>query len=768
MSLRRNILAGSLGMFWAAAVFGMPLPMLMESLGASGILIGLLTTVRQLAMLAQIPGAFIAEHLTSRRAYWATLTIAHRLVWFLPAFLPLIYPSSPAFLPLLIVATVALSDVLANSSSAAWFSWMSDLVPSKTSGQFWGLRHSWVTGTNLVAMALYGTVLDFFPSPADPGGSFTGFAWVFSLAAIFGTLDIYIHLKVKEPHTVPLDHRNISFQRITAAFESADFRQLTWSAGMWNFAVGLIGAFSAVYLKRSFQASYTQLAIIGICAALGALTSGALIGRLIDRVGARPLMVFSLAAASATSLPWFLLSTESITLFDRFVLPQPVVVAALASIGGGIAYSGVVLCQMRLLTALCPTKGRTMAMAVHLSLVGLLASMGPALGGLIMDWFDAHPMAITLPLGAPLEFFQVLVVLHIVIVTCCAIPLALKIRFQKGDLEVGSVARILLLNPLQAVRNMYNLNIIASPRTPKDKARAVRSMGESRSPLAVRDLIANLDDPSSEVQEQALIALGAVGTDHAVEALLQYFEDPASEHRALAARALGETGDSRAAKALLKTLRSTDRELNMESARALGMLGHDEATPVLMELFRSSTDDKMTASIVSALGHLQKDEALPGFFELLLVTKNPVLKRTLGIAIGDILGEPNGFYRVLVGESRAPGSEMERLCVQMRRTVRRLLAEQAGEKLALQGLEQLIELFENGELYRSAQTLERLYSTIWEGLEARGLSTGRMHLPGSYIRSLATLGPADMRDPNDVLLATYLLVQTCPVHPLAR
>ena len=69
-------------MMWAATALGMATTMFMECNGASGVMIGMIVTVQQLAMATQIPAALFAERLTARKKYWAILTIIQRVMWF--------------------------------------------------------------------------------------------------------------------------------------------------------------------------------------------------------------------------------------------------------------------------------------------------------------------------------------------------------------------------------------------------------------------------------------------------------------------------------------------------------------------------------------------------------------------------------------------------------------------------------------------------------------------------------------------------------------
>ena len=94
-----------------------------------------------------------------------------------------------------------------------------------------------------------------------------------------------------------------------------------------------------------------------------------------------------------------------------------------ASVFIGGCYSGVLLCQFRLSQMHTPLEGRTVFMAVHWSLVGLIASFGPIIAGTIKDHFPTSWAGFTLPFGTPFSYFQVIILLHAMIIWLIAVPL---------------------------------------------------------------------------------------------------------------------------------------------------------------------------------------------------------------------------------------------------------------------------------------------------------------------------------------------------------
>ena len=515
--LRLNIIAGALGNVWVATALGIPFTMLLQALNASGVIIGLATTVQQVAMIVQIPAALLADRFKSRKNLWAWSVIPHRLLWFIPAVLPLMFADNPKFVAQALVVVVAVSSVLAQGGTACWFSWMTDLVPPNSAGRFWGKRQSLVMLVYLAATWATGYVLDVFPAPGKPGGSYRGFAIVFAIGALLGTLDILVHLGVPEPKPQPSRHELSLWQRITAPWQIRDFRWLSLAMGVWTFGVGMVGSFAVIYLRRDFGVSYLQLSATTIVASIGVILAGVQSGYIIDRLGARTYSILLFLITPLLGAVWFFIRNEPLDFrlpwVGDFVLPQPVVIICLANLAGGALYSSLGLCQLRLLGVVAPQEGRTMAMAVHWTIIGLTGALGPLLGGAVMDWFTQHPVDYTLPTGTPLSFFHILVVLQVLLAWVFCVPMIRRLSIRKGDIPVGEAfPRLWLGNPMRAVRHVYSIYSMSAAVSTDRRADAVRDLGEGRAAIAVSDLIEKLDDASYEVREAA--ATAQIGRAH--------------------------------------------------------------------------------------------------------------------------------------------------------------------------------------------------------------------------------------------------------------
>ena len=422
-----NIAAGAFGTFWVGAAYGMPLPLFLQAVQATGFQLGLMGAVRQFALLAQIPSAFLVERLERRKQFWAAVAMTHRLLWLVPALLPWVWPQGKAWWPVVLIAVLGMSEMLGQACTAPWLSWMADLLPAERAGRFWGVRARLLAVCMVVAALAFGWALDRWNHAPH---ALLGFSLVFAVATVLGTVDVVVHLAVAEPaptRSAP----GISFwKRLATPMRDRDFRRLTLAMGAWTAALALPGYanstpgfFNVVYLQENFGASYTQASWLIIASALGVVIWGPAIGHRIDRYGARGVALFLMAVGPVFTLAWLFASFAWWRLPLVGLVPQPVVLMGAASLVIGGFYAGVQLCQLRLTQVFTGSAGRTVAMAVHWSTVGVIGAFGALAGGWIKDHFPRAWGGVVLPGGVAFSYFHTIILLHVVIAWGIALPL---------------------------------------------------------------------------------------------------------------------------------------------------------------------------------------------------------------------------------------------------------------------------------------------------------------------------------------------------------
>ena len=673
--LRLNFLAGCLGMLWVAVAMNMPYVMLLEALGASGMTQGIAATIGQLAIGAQIPGALFVESLQRRKLFWAVGAIIHRLMWITPAAVAWFMPGEPSAARLIIIMT-SLSSVVANATASGWHSWMADLVPEARRGRFWASRQAVTMSAFLIGIGAAGYALDHIRS--IPGSRpMMGFAVVFAVATVFGLADILVHLAVPEP--VPRRTRLSRgvWSRLIAPMQHPSFRRLALSMGMWVLACGVIGPFGTLYLKRTFAASYTELSIITIAASISTVIAGLGAGYLIDRVGPRPVGAVMMVLGPCFGAVWFLLTDTPVTLHVPFLPPlvtsQAVLLISFSGLLNAGIYSCVGLSHMTMLGAIAPKRGRTLAMAVHWTLIGIMGAAGPMLGGYIVDRFPAGGLSWNLIGGTRVHFIHLLALIHMGVCWLLALPVFMSVRVRREPMGViDAFNRIVLVNPLRFTSGIYHARVITSPVTRDRRARAVEAVGEAGAEIALSDVVARLSDPSIDVREASVHSLGLIGTAPAVEALQRVVSDPHSDMRVQALRALRVYATPVIVPDLVALLSNENVEVAREAARTLGMTRDVRAIPPLLDLLHATRHDAVALAAAEALGKLGDVTAVYGILPRMRTTPHPVFRRAFAVSAGDLMGAPDLFYRVLTREDQSHGSGVADLLDRLRSAIQQI------------------------------------------------------------------------------------------------
>jgi HEAT repeat protein/MFS family permease len=780
--LRFNILAGSIGMLWVVAL-NMPYTMLLDELGANGVLQGLSSTIIQLTLAIQIPGAFFLESLRRRKVAWGVIAIIHRLIWFIPAYVAWLHPAPPIGAHV-VVMVAALSMALGNFAASAWHSWLADLVPEATRGRFWSSRQAWTMSAFLVGMACTGRILDRV-KPVDPGGPLTGFALIFGVAAIFGAIDIAIHLLVPEP-PVKRTPQDVSLaDRLIAPFQHPNFLRLGIAMGLWMFSCTLVGAFGQLYARRVFHATYTELSAWSITASIGTIVAGLAVGHLIDRVGARAFGACMILLAPCFGAAWFLFTDTPL----EFHLPLfgavhtswgMALITVICFFSAGF-YSSVGLAHMSLLASTAPERGRTLAMAVQWTLIGLIGAGGPIVGGYVMDLFPKEGLQMTLLHGTRFHFVHALVILHALTAWFVVLPVFLSIRAKRESIGMlEAFDRIVLVNPLRFASGIYHARVMTSPVTRRRRAQAVEATGESGAEVFVADLAARLSDASADVREAAAQSLGRIGTSDAIEALVRALQDPASDLAVHVLRALRRCADHRATAAVLARLADENQEVVREAARTLGAIGDVTAVPPLLDLLHRTRHEGIAMAAADALGRLDDLTAVYEILPRMRTTASATARRAYAVATADLLGDPDGFYRILSQEEQSHGSGMAPVFARLRSDVARLdtAAGAAAPVRSQQLLASLDRQYEARDIRAAAATafelaLElvtlryglrhgadtRLFLRDLQAQDAR-FGVGAWYLAvlhGAFDRpsGSASLGPA--REMVEIQLAVYIL-----------
>lgn len=302
--LRRMLVAWLFGAAWQTLTTGATLTRYARSLHLSEFGFGLLAAVPFLAAFAQLPAAFLVQRFGHRKRIFVTANLIHRSLWLAIALIPWLLPEDrrPAGL-----VTLMLVSALANHVTApAWYSWLTDLVPARIRGRYFSRRTQAGQIVSLGLTIAVGLALDW-----AEGVSGLALARMLSAllaaAAVCGLVDILYFLRVPDDGPRAQDQRYGVRDLFVEPLRDHSFRRYLLSTAALTFSTGYIAQFSWLYMFDIVKATNTQANLMLITGPqLVALLSIPFWGRMIDRLGRKPVALIATALVVPGGAVWTL------------------------------------------------------------------------------------------------------------------------------------------------------------------------------------------------------------------------------------------------------------------------------------------------------------------------------------------------------------------------------------------------------------------------------------------------------------------------------
>jgi len=343
-------------------------------LGCSPLVIAMLGALPFLAQLVQFPAAWITSRFGSRRTAIACYAVG-RL-----AYLPLI---ALPFLPIgremqraILLAVAGTSAAFVVMGSNAWTAWMGDVVPGTLRGRYFGKRLSLVTVSGAAGVLAAGLLLDVARRGGWEAAALAGLAAAASLA---GAVTIVFLLQHQD---APVDRRraaaHFELRAVVRALRDPAMRPLLRYQLAWNAAIGVASAFFAVHELQNLKMGYALIAAHATAVAAMRVFVSPFWGKLIDRVGAQPVLVLCSFTLPVVPLVWLLLTPGA----SLWPLVLDVILA-------GALWAGHMLAVFELPLAVAPREGRPYYLAAFSTAGGIAFAAASLVGGLLAQSLPA-------------------------------------------------------------------------------------------------------------------------------------------------------------------------------------------------------------------------------------------------------------------------------------------------------------------------------------------------------------------------------------------
>ena len=327
-------------------------------------------TVQQVALIIALPNLWssLSQFFSVQVIYWVggrlkllvRLVLSQATLILCIAMLPLVQVTHRVELLLIFLILAAMCGGLAGP---AWGSLMSDYVPAKKRGQYFGWRNRSVGIVTVASVIAAGLLLNFFHQRYYGAG----FWMIFSLAAAARYCSSYFISRMDEPPHRQDPASDFTFVMFLRRFRESNFLRFVMFSGCLTFATYLAAPFFAVFMLRDLQLSYLTYMALQVCASLAALVALPLWGKHADLVG--NVRVLRLSSFLAALIPIFWLFSQT---------PAYLMVVQMVS---GFAWSGVTLSAGNFIYDAVTPQKRVRCIAYFNVINGVALFFGSSLGG---------------------------------------------------------------------------------------------------------------------------------------------------------------------------------------------------------------------------------------------------------------------------------------------------------------------------------------------------------------------------------------------------
>jgi MFS family permease len=341
-------------------------------------------TVQQVGLVTALPNLLssLSQFCSVRVIYWVggRLKLLVRLVFsqatliLCIAMLPLVQVAHRVELLLILLI---LSGMCGGLAGPAWGSLMSDYVPAKKRGRYFGWRNRIVGAVTVASVVASGLLLNFFHHRYYGAG----FWVIFSLAAAARYFSGYFISCMDEPPHRKDPASDFTFVMFLRRFRESNFLRFVVFSGCLTFSTYLAAPFFAVFMLRDLQLSYLTYMALQVCTSLAAFVALPLWGKHADLVG--NVRVLRLSTFVAALIPIFWLFSQN----PAYLMGVQMV--------SGFAWSGVNLSAGNFIYDAVTPQKRVRCIAYFNVINGVALFFGSSLGGYLASRLPpvfGHPL----------------------------------------------------------------------------------------------------------------------------------------------------------------------------------------------------------------------------------------------------------------------------------------------------------------------------------------------------------------------------------------
>jgi MFS family permease len=369
-------------------------------LGANNFQIGVLAALPFLTMPLQVTTVALVDRLRRRKVIAVTGWFASQSLWVPIALIPLFLDIPGAGAVSALLGLVAVQSLFTAIQNSAWNSWLRDLVPQKTMGEFFARRLRYATiaamGFGLAAAGF----VDFWRDKSSPGSE----AYGYTIAILAGALTLglaspFFRSLMPEPAMPPPSGGRSIFASLADPFQDRNYRVLLLFHFLWHLSIHLAMPFFAVYMLTRLGLPVSAVLGFSVLSQAFNVMFLRVWGPLADRVGNKAVI-----SVSASLLLFVILGWTFTTNPERYFLTIPLLVVL--HMLAGAASAGLNISTGTIGLKMAPQGRATAYLAATSVVANLGAGIGPLIGGRLADYFSVRQLSVALTWTGPESAFR--------------------------------------------------------------------------------------------------------------------------------------------------------------------------------------------------------------------------------------------------------------------------------------------------------------------------------------------------------------------------
>jgi len=219
------------------------------------------------------------------------------LPWALIAILPLILGKGSYILLFFLILLMTISSISNSFTNVSFWSWINDLVPMHIRGRFFSRRATISTIVGMLSGLAIGKYLDLH-------NNLKGFSIIFVFAAIMGMLDIGCFFFVKD---IPMKNQKQQIDlkmMFISTLKNDYFKKFMFFFVIWNFGLSIAGPILICNDKNLKMSYFDIILLTQIVSNIVTIITLPYIGRVVDKIGNRPMLLFAASLLSLLPVVW--------------------------------------------------------------------------------------------------------------------------------------------------------------------------------------------------------------------------------------------------------------------------------------------------------------------------------------------------------------------------------------------------------------------------------------------------------------------------------